>query len=260
MGTRNEKGITKQGIIVLGERKVMIITIHQPEHLPWLGYFNKMAKAEAYVILDNVPFRKNYVQNRNKILGTNGAQWLGVPVFINGHIDGTIKTTKIANETQPKWKMKYLKTLEQSYKKYPYYDEVFSDIEGVIMQDWISICDLNVSLFKVFAKKMKIAPKFVFASDLNVSGNKSDLILDICKSMNTDTYIAGPSGRKYLDIESFDVAGIKVVYNDYSHPQYTQKRTTEFVPYLSAVDLFMNCGYEESYKIIMNGNETFSEV
>lgn len=236
----------------------MIITIHQPEHLPWLGYFNKMAKAETYVILDNVPFRKNYVQNRNRILGTNGVQWLGVPILIGGHIEGTIKTTRIASETQPKWKNKYLRTLEQSYKKYPYFDEVFSDIESVINQDWDSISDLNFSLLKLFADKMNIRPQFVFASDLDVSGNKSDLILDICKELNTDTYIAGPSGRRYLDKQSFKDASIEVVYNDYNHPEYSQKRTTEFVSHLSSVDLFMNIGYEEAYQVIMSGNEGLS--
>ena len=236
----------------------MITTIHQPEHLPWLGYFNKMAKAQKYVILDNVPFRKNYVQNRNRILGTNGAQWLGVPVFIEGHIEGTIKTTRIANETQPKWKSKYLKTIEYSYKKYPFYDEVFSDICEIMDNDWDYISELNVALFQLFANKMNIHPEFVFASDLDVSGNKSDLILDICKKTNTDTYIAGPSGRKYLDVQSFKDAGIEVVYNDYSHPEYSQKKATEFISHLSSIDLFMNHGYNKAYEIIMSGNEGLS--
>lgn len=236
----------------------MIITIHQPEHLPWLGFFNKMAKAETYVILDNVPFRKNYVQNRNRILGTNGVQWIVVPVLIGGHIEGTIKTTRIAFESQPKWKTKYLKTLEQSYKKYPYFDEVFSDIECVINQNWDSISELNFSLLRLFADKMNIRPNYVFASDLDVSGNKSDLILDICKALNADTYIAGPSGRRYLDKKSFMAASIEVVYNDYIHPEYSQKRTTEFVSHLSSVDLFMNLGYEKAYHVIMSGNEGLS--
>lgn len=236
----------------------MITTIHQPEHLPWLGYFNKMVKAQKYVILDNVPFRKNYVQNRNRILGTNGAQWLGVPVLIEGHIEGTIKTTRIANETQPKWKSKYLKTIEYSYKKHPFYDEVFSDICEIMDNDWEYISELNVALFELFANKMDIHPEFVYASDLDVSGNKSDLILDICKKTNTDTYIAGPSGRKYLDIQSFKDADIEVVYNDYTHPEYTQKKAPVFVSHLSAIDLFMNHGYKKAYEIIMSGNEGLS--
>ncbi len=237
----------------------MTITIHQPEHLPWLGYFNKMAKAEKYVILDNVPYRKNYVQNRNKIMGSNGVQWLGVPVEINGHIEGTIKSTKIANKSNPKWKEKYIKTLEQSYKKYPYFDEVFPDIQDIFRQDWEYIADLNVAIFSVFASKMEIHPEFVYASDLDVQGNKSDLILDICRKMNADVYIAGPSGRKYLDLSTFEEAGIKVVYNDFVHPEYKQMKRDTFEFHLSALDLFMNCGYKNAYEIIMQGNEGLSE-
>lgn len=74
----------------------MIITIHQPEHLPWLGLFNKIAKAEAFVILDCVQYEKNYFQNRNHILGSNGVQWLSVPVSTKGHVEGTIAMTEIS--------------------------------------------------------------------------------------------------------------------------------------------------------------------
>lgn len=236
----------------------MIITIHQPEHMPWLGYFNKMAKAEQYVVLDNVPFRKNYVQNRNRIFGSNGVQWLGVPVITRGHIEGAIKTTEIANNSQPKWKEKYLRTIEQSYKKYPYFETVYADIKDIFEKDHRYISDLNVQIFSTFAKRMGMSPHFVYSSDLEVEGNKSDLILNICKAMQADTYIAGPSGRKYLDFASFEEAGIEVVFNDYNHPTYKQLKTSQFVSHLSAVDLFMNCGYEDSYEIIMTGNEGVS--
>ena len=82
----------------------MIVTIHQPEHLPWLGYFNKMAKAELYVILDSVQFEKNYFQNRNKILSPNGPQWIGIPVKNSGHMTNTIASTQIADDA--KWRIK----------------------------------------------------------------------------------------------------------------------------------------------------------
>lgn len=81
-----------------------VITIHQPEHMPWLGFFNKMLKSEIFVILDNVQFEKNNYQNRNRILGNNGAQWLNVPTETKGHMDKTIREIKIANTTQPNWK------------------------------------------------------------------------------------------------------------------------------------------------------------
>lgn len=232
-----------------------IITIHQPEHLPWLGYFNKMSKADVYVILDSVPFRKNYFQNRNKVLGSNGEQWLGVPVITKGHMEGTIMNTRIATESNPKWREKYLNTIKSSYCKHPFFEEVFEPLSDIIRGEYIYICDLNIAIIRMFAERFGLSPQFVRSSSLEVRGTKSDLILNICKELNATTYIAGPSGRDYLNVSDFDNNKIKVVYNDYSHPQYEQRRTSEFVSYLSTLDLVMNCGFETGYKILMKNNE-----
>ena len=233
----------------------MIITIHQPEHLPWLGFFNKLSKAEVFVILDSVPYRKNYFQNRNRIIGSNGIQYIGIPVINTGHIEGTIATTKIATQMNSKWKNKYLNTIKMSYSKSPFYTEVFPLLENAISLDTEYLADINIAIFTMFAERMGFCPQYIRSSDLDVKGSKSDLILDICKNLRADTYIAGPSGRDYLNMQSFSDEGIRVVFNDYNHPVYPQRRTNEFVPYLSALDLFMNCGFEKGKSIIMEGNE-----
>ena len=234
----------------------MIITIHQPEHLPWLGLFNKIAKADVFVILDSVQYEKNYFQNRNRILGTNGVQWLSIPISNKGHMDGSIATTLIASDPKnAKWKEKYLQTIRMSYGKYPYFSEVFPVLEKAMSVDTEYFCELNLSIIRAFCEKLDIHPQYVRSSELAVSGLKSDLILDICKAMKTDVYIAGPSGRDYLDMDSFKEAGIEVVFNDYHHPVYPQKKTEEFISHLSSLDLFMNVGFEEGKKVIMDGNE-----
>ena len=237
----------------------MIITIHQPEHLPWLGFFNKLSKADVFVILDSVPYRKNYFQNRNRIIGSNGVQFIGIPTVNVGHIEGTIATTKIAVQGNAKWRNKYLNTIRMSYGKHPYFSEVYPILERAIMMDTDLIAEINIEIFTSFADKMGFAPKYIRSSTLNVEGSKSDLILDICRTLETDTYIAGPSGRDYLNMQSFTDAGIKVVFNDYHHPIYPQKKVDEFIPYMSALDLFMNCGFEEGKRIIIEGNEGVSE-
>lgn len=93
---------------------------------------------------------------------------------------------------------------------------------------------------------------------MNLSGLKSDLILDICKKIKADIYIAGPSGRNYLDKQSFADNEIKVVFNDFHYPEYPQRRTQEFVPYMSSLDLFMNVGFAEGRNVIMNDNEGYN--
>ena len=235
----------------------MILTIHQPEHLPWLGYFNKMAKAEKYVILDSVQFEKNYFQNRNKIIGSNGVQWLAIPVQMKGHMSNTISTTKIAGDEI--WKKNYLNNIQMSYSKHPLFKDVFPVVEKAINIETNLIADINISIFMAFADKMDMHPEFVRSSNLNIQGLKSDLILDICKATNASMYIAGPSGRDYLDIQSFKEAGIEVKFNDYNHPKYQQRKAEEFIPYLSSIDLFMNCGFEDGRKIIMKDNEELSD-
>ena len=100
---------------------------------------------------------------------------------------------------------------------------------------------------------MDIRPEYVRSSKLNVDGLKSTLILDICKEVGATVYIAGPSGKDYLDMKSFGDERIKVVFNDFVHPVYPQRRISEFIDHLSAIDLIMNCGFAESKKIIMNG-------
>lgn len=234
----------------------MIITIHQPEHLPWLGLFNKIAKAERYVVLDSVQYEKNYFQNRNRILGTNGVQWLSVPVSNKGHMDGTIAETRISGDPKNlKWKSKYLQTIKMSYGKYPFFNEVFPLLEEAMSTDTDLLCELNMSIIKCFCEALDIHPEYIFSSDLGVNGLKSDLILDICEKAGADVYIAGPSGRDYLDMDSFAQKGIQVVFNDYHHPEYPQRRTEEFVSHLSGLDLFMNVGFNEAKKVIMAGNE-----
>ena len=234
----------------------MIVTIHQPEHLPWLGLFNKIAKAERFVILDSVQYEKNYFQNRNRILGTNGVQWLSIPVSNKGHMDGSIAETLIATDPKnSKWREKYLQTIKMSYGKYPYFNDVFPMVEKAINTDTEYFCEINLVIIHSFCDALDIHPEYIRSSTMGIDGLKSSLILDICKEAGADTYIAGPSGRDYLDMESFEKAGIRVVFNDYHHPEYPQRRTEEFVSHLSALDLFMNVGFEQAKQIIMKGNE-----
>lgn len=230
-----------------------VITIHQPEHMPWLGFFNKMLKSEIFVILDNVQFEKNYYQNRNRILGNNGAQWLNVPTETKGHMDKTIREIKIANTTQPNWKKKYLLTLELNYCKHPFFNDIFPPIKNILEIHDEYLCDLNVSLILYFAQLLNADCQFLYASQMNLNGKKSNLIYQICKQLGAGTYISGSSGRDYMNLDVFCNDGIQVKFNDYVHPIYAQKKSFEFVPYLSVLDLLMNKGPDEAHEIILSG-------
>lgn len=236
----------------------MIMTIHQPEHLPWLGYLNKASKADLFVILDSVQFEKNYFQNRNRILGTNGIQWLGIPVSLAGHMNASIAETKISN-VDAKWKDKYLKTIQMSYGKYPFFNDVYPMIEDSIMMDTSYLCEINLRIIRNLFDKLGFNCDIVRSTELNVSGLKSDLILQICKCVGANSYIAGPTGRDYLKVDEFNKEGISVFYNDFIHPVYEQRKSREFISHLSSIDLFMNMGFTEGKHIIIEGNEGLND-
>src|SRR5438132_417721 len=121
----------------------MIVTIHQPEHLVWLGLLNKIKMADAYVIFDSVQFKKNYFENRNRIKTQDGPMWLTVPVK-NHSISTVIKDIEISYDTP--WQKKYLAAIQTNYGKAQYFGEYFSAIEKIINKNHRLLVDLNIEV------------------------------------------------------------------------------------------------------------------
>jgi len=131
-----------------------IATIHQPEHLPWLGFFAKVAAADLLISLDTVPFRKNYFQNRNRVLGPDGgAHWLTVPVRLDDHLAGQIRLVPIAEDGR--WRRKHLRTLEHRYRRHPHFDEVFGRIAPILEDEWDRVAELNHALIDALKETMR---------------------------------------------------------------------------------------------------------
>ena len=168
--------------------KKMILTIHQPEYLPWMGFFNKLSYADVYVALDNVQYRHKYFQNRNKILTSNGECWLNVPVYRKGNRDIFIQDIKINNIIN--WRDKTWKNIYYSYKKAPYFKQYSDYFENVYSTEWENLVDLNLDIIENICKFLNFKVDIVKASDLNIDGIGPELILDVCKLFKPDVYIA----------------------------------------------------------------------
>ena len=228
----------------------MVLSIHQPEHLPWLGFFNKMSMADVYVILDNVQYVKGNYQNRNRIMGTNGPQWINVPVNNKGRLESTILDMTFADRYNPNWRKKYLQTIYCSYHKYPYFNDYYPYFEKLMKKPYDHLYDFNADIIFYFADILEIRPKFIRASDIDTSGKKSDLVLSICKNLNADVYISGEGGKHYMHLNDFAEAGIDVVFQKYEHPVYIQKTGRNFEPYLSTLDLLFNVSLDEAKTLV----------
>ena len=190
--------------------------------------------------------------NRNKIKTAAGATWLTVPVFKKGHREKKTSEIQINNELD--WKKKHLKTIQNSYGKTDYFEKYFSFFEDLYSKNWVKLADLNEFMLKWFLKELGIKTKFLKASDYDFKGTKSDLVLDMCKKLETDLYIFGALGKEYANVIDFENECIEVIFQNYNHPVYPQKFEF-FLPNLSILDLIFNCG-PKSLDIIMSGNIT----
>jgi hypothetical protein len=173
----------------------MVVTIHQPEHFPYMGYFQKMKAADIFVILDNVNYRKNYFQNRNKFLNKNEVEeWFTIQV----EKGATSKHIKDVNVVDGPWRKKIVKKLEQNL--------------GVNLKhiyDYDNLMDINIQSIEYCRDILNIQTPIVYASDLNVNGTKSELLANLVKEMNGTTYLSGPSGKDYLDLSYFNDIDVK---------------------------------------------------
>lgn len=224
----------------------MKIGIHQPETLPWVGYFNKIMNSDMFVILDNVQFKKNNYQNRNRILSHGSINWFTVPVSLKDRLSSTIIDTEISYNMD--WQTRNIKQLEGAYSKCPYYNEFMPAIIDRVRYSDSYIIDFNMEIIEYIMDYLGISNNLVYASDLSVDSHKSDLVLDICKHLEATTYLSGAGGRDYLDGDKFKSQGIEVLYQSFDTTiSYTQ-RSEEFVPYMSIIDLLVNNSKEEAIK------------
>lgn len=225
----------------------MIIAIQQPEHLPWIGFFNKMAQVDRYVYLDNVQFKKRYFENRNRISGHDGVRWLTVPVQTKGKYTQLIRDVAIDNSGN--WRQKYLGTLSHVYAKAPYGHVVRDIVFPAVEAPHNMLLHLNLELIHRVRDYLGIATPTVFASELGVDGfSGSELILQICTQLGASVYVSGPDGRNYLDLNAFHINGIRVVFHDFQHPVYP-RQNFPFVSHLSIIDAIAFLG-EKSASLV----------
>ncbi len=219
----------------------MIYAAHQPQYLPWLGFFDKLARCDVFVFLDNVQYKHREFQNRNRIRTKDGTMWLTVPVHTEqGQL---VRDVRIDNTRA--WPEEHLKSLKAWYGRAPFFGATIKFFESLYAQRWKKLMDLNVAVIRFFCKEFGITTRTLLESELSVTGTATQRIADIGRALEADTYLSGAGGRDYLDEGLLKEAGRRLVYQDYAHPRYPQlfmKADEDFVPFLSAVDLLFNMG------------------
>ena len=218
----------------------MKIGIHQPNFIPWIGYFYKISMTDLFVFLDDVQFSKNSFINRNKIVINKKDHWLTLPVKTAGKLGQLILETEIIEHS--KSLNKILETIRISYARAPFFEEYFPKFKKIVESSNGNMCDLNIEILKSIIKYLEIEVEVIKASNLqNITGESADRLVSICKEIKADTYISGFGGMNYQEEEQFTKENIKLVVYDFKHPVYFQN-TDMFIKNMSILDLIFNCG------------------
>jgi hypothetical protein len=235
------------------EVSTKIIAIHQPNFFPWLGYFNKIAKADVFIFLDHVQFSKTAGtwSNRVKFLLNKNPSWVTAPIERN--YSGLKNINEMYFQKNNPWRTKLLKTLELNYKKAPYFEEIITPLQSLILNDEERISDYNITAVKLIADKLGIASdKFLLSSKLSCEGHSNELLVSLTKAVNGSIYMCGGGAESYQNENIFIDNNILLKRQDFRHPQYEQFNSDCFQPGLSILDTLFNTGWNQTRQLIQN--------
>jgi hypothetical protein len=216
-----------------------IISTHQPNYIPWLGYFYKIAESDIFVFLDDVEYSNHGMHNYHYIKTPQGLFRMKIPVIgSQGDIINTICSRDELGGTE-----KQLKILAANYKRAKFFDEIFSDFASLINIQYPNIAKHNEAIIKFYCEKFGIKTHFVEASSLNISSTREERIIDICDVLKGDIYYSGAGAKAYQKEENFSKRGIILKYTEFQPFEYPQLWGA-FQFNITIIDYLMNCGYD----------------
>ena len=223
----------------------MIVAAHQPHYLPWLGYLDKLAKVDLFVVMDDLQYEAQNFQNRQRLKLADGAAWLTVPLHRGGQ-DERICDKRIDNNASDRhaWQARHWRTLEVHYGRAPYFERYAPELRAIYSRPWHSLVELDLAMLELARGWLAIKTPIVRASSLGLTGAKTGRLIDLCRKVGARAYLTGSGGSAgYLDAERMGRSGIGVIWQCFAHPVYAQRYAARgFVSHLGFIDLVLNCG------------------
>lgn len=228
----------------------MLVAIHQPNYLPWLGYFHKIARADVFVFLDDVQFSKGSYTNRVQILTSSGARWLSVPVRVS--LGQEIRAVGFAN---PAWRASHADALRNAYAAAPAFSAVWPEVREMILgADGEDLATVNMRLVTALADRLGLRCEFRRSSELQLTAASDDRLIEITAQVAPGgAYLSGKGGAKYQDPGKFRRAGLGFSYSAFvppAYPQSAQPGLPDFVPGLSILDAVFHLGWHGTADLV----------
>ena len=226
----------------------MIVSIHQPNFFPWMGFFDKMNRSDQFIFLtSSIRSKNDKYLTRTKVLNNAKSQYLSVPLGVK-HKQISIKQLMMPADNQ--WQVKVLNIIKESYRSSNHFDEVYADIEELLMCEYEYFSDYSINIIKFLISKLNIDTELHIDTDFNQDfGVSNQRNIALCKKVGGDIYLSGNGAKVYNDNKLYSENSLELIYQDYIAPTYTQM-SNEFVSGLSIIDVLFNCGFEGAEKLL----------
>ena len=227
-----------------------IVAIHQPNYLPWIGYFHKIARADAFVFLDDVQFSKGSYTNRVQILSPFGAKWITIPVTVS--LGQAICDINFANSA---WRISHVNALSNAYSNAQAFTAIWPEIkEAILCVKGDDLATVNISLITFMPERLGLCCTFYRSSEFQLQSSKDNRLIEIITQIAPDaTYFSGRGASKYQDPNKFLRAGIGFFYSEYHPPIYKQSvyaGSPSFISGLSVLDAVFNLGWSGAAELV----------
>jgi len=220
------------------------VVITQPDFWPWLGFFDKVAKADRFIFLDHVANRPNdgILTKRVRILLGGRSHWLGIPLCRDRQRE-FVPIAEMVIDNEPRLCRKQLETVRHAYSKHTFFREIFPLVEAYYQLGGTSIADRNIMAVEWVCERLGLRLEYTRSSTMQISGHSNQMLLNIVNHVDGTEYLYGAGSTEYLDFEMWAASGIKLVAQDFSHPVYEQGGSSAFTSGLSVIDALMNLGF-----------------
>jgi hypothetical protein len=225
------------------------VVIHQPDFLPWLGYFHRLLQADLFIALDHVQFVTGTSRSwthRDMIKTPQGAKWLSLRVQ-KAPFGTAIRDVRLAPD--PEWRIENLNLIRENYRKAPFFQEIFPYLETLYRQPHAGMAAMNIASLDLLEEMLDTRTPRLISSEMSPQGTSTTMLVDLLKKAGATRYVSGLGARAYLDAALLEKAGIELVWQAFRPPVYPQLHG-KFVPTLSSIDALFNCGVEETRKML----------
>jgi hypothetical protein len=220
-----------------------VVAVHQPNYLPWLGFFHKLNRSDTFVILDDAQIQKTGSSwvNRTQILHSGKPKWLTIPITRPSGFQ-QIQATKIAEDG--KWRKSHRGILHEAYQDAPFYCESGDFLDQVFNCQHESLLEFNLRVIHLVVELLELPDiqKLVMASSLGVKSQGTVRLIDLVKRAGGDSYLCGSGSSGYLEPDSFKKASVQLVRQDFVEEKRSQLDALAFVPGLSVLDSLLLLG------------------